>query len=540
MMTSKASRAFALSTSTMPSCSLAPFLYQTRTLADITWSKTSRPRHHAASTRAFSSTHRQRYAINHNNIPRLSSTSAANTTKWSPLPAQVSDCKDVREVESDTISQEYQERRKDHQDTRSLDRNRWNSSSSRRDEAATYQGYNGTYLEEYPDVMETKSIDFDEEVGEDYLVNRDEIADLTRSHPLGESTITDTERYAFQKIFRDIFGRNQGAGTGIDDGFGNIMPSKDADNAKTRGKALPTAASRNNNMSKYEMEDMVNRYPAPLRAAAARAIGLTEAEAEGESDVPDEEPEIDMEKVEMLRQPERDRVETLMKNAESDFELWKVMEKEVFSLISSLGLQDIEKPLARGSKKVNSRSKNSKEVQTSNQQESIPEDSAQLQKFSTNQDGISPLALYGPLYPSYLLLGLRLLDRSFAKSSPLTLTLLPKIKSLGLISHVLGASSQLYNELLQIHRYRYDDYRGILQLLSEMEHSGIEFDHETLDIVQDIQRTQISVRKGEKGSAIQALWSLPEFAPNKFKIWQDKIGGDIKSRTIAQQATMRY
>lgn len=448
------------------------------------------------------------------------------------MPAQVSGSKDARDYDSETQSNRYQ-------DSRSLDGNRWNSSSSRRDEAATRQGCDGTYQEDYLEVAETKSIDFDEEMGEDYLVNRDEIADLTRSHPLGESTITDTERYAFQKIFRDIFGRNQGTGTGIDDGFGNILPPKDTDKSKTKERA-PSFASRNSNMSKFEMEDMVNRYPAPLRAAAARAIGLTEVEAEGEDDIPDEEPELDMEKVEMLRQPERDRVETLMKSAETDFDLWKMMEKEVFPLISSLGLQDVEKPLDQ-IKKAKSRSKNSREVKIPIEQDApIPEDPAQLQKFSTNQDGISPLALYGPLYPSYLLLGLRLLDRSFAKSSPLALTLLPKIKSLGLISHVLGASSQLYNELLQIHRYRYDDFRGVLQLLSEMEHSGIEFDQETLDIVQDIQRTQISVRKGEKGPAIQSLWNLPEFTPNKFKSWQDKIGGDIKSRAMAQSTTMRY
>ena len=79
--------------------------------------------------------------------------------------------------------------------------------------------------------------------------------------------------------------------------------------------------------------------------------------------------------------------------------------------------------------------KGSKKAKNSPKPENVTEIEPQEQSEVTSSepavDGVSPLALYGPLYPSFLLLGLRLLDRSFAKPSPLALSILPRIKSLG-------------------------------------------------------------------------------------------------------------
>jgi hypothetical protein len=147
---------------------------------------------------------------------------------------------------------------------------------------------------------------------------------------------------------------------------------------------------------------------------------------------------------------------------------------------------------------------------------------------------VSPLALYGPLYPSYLLLGLRLLDRGFAKPSPLALALLPRIKSSGFTSHVLGASTQFYNELLRIYHYRQDDFRGMIDLLAEMENSALDVDDETLGIVLDVIKAQRSINHGAKGPAVKALWSMPEFAHKKFEFWRDVIHKAIFERTEAR------
>jgi len=202
-----------------------------------------------------------------------------------------------------------------------------------------------------------------------------------------------------------------------------------------------------------------------------------------------------------------------------------VMEEEVFPLIAKLGLEGTEKK-ETPPKKHGKKAKATKSSKTNPRKLVLPpeeEQIVQLEPIIHEGQVVSPLAFYGPLYPSYLLLGLRLLDRSFAKPSPLTLSILPKIKSLGLVSHVLGASTQLYNELLIIYWYRYDDFRGALNLLSEMEQSGLNFNEETLEIVEDIRTMQARIARGDRGETLKALWSLPEFAPGKFAHWRKKI-----------------
>jgi len=98
------------------------------------------------------------------------------------------------------------------------------------------------------------------------------------------------------------------------------------------------------------------------------------------------------------------------------------------------------------------------------------------------------------------------------------------------MSHVLGASTALYNELIRVMWYRNDDFVGVLDLLSEMEQVGLDFDEETLDIVTDIHKMQMRTRRGLHGEHLQILWSLPEFASGKFKDWRAKIQESLVTR----------
>ncbi|PVH87908.1 hypothetical protein DL98DRAFT_404777 [Cadophora sp. DSE1049] len=287
---------------------------------------------------------------------------------------------------------------------------------------------------------------------------------------------------------------------------------------KNLGNILTTAMQRNP-QSRREMETALEKYPPALRGAAAKAMGYIEDESDVEQIKSSRNAVLDTEALEALREPERKRVEGLMNAANTDFELMEIMEKEVFSLISKLGLDDgspkdagAQIPLKGKKKKVE------------------PQEKSEPTTSEPANGGVSPLALYGPLYPSYLLLGLRLLDRSFAKPSPLALSILPRIKSLGYISQILGGTTPLYNELLNIYRYRYDDFRGMLDLLNEMERAALEFDEDTLAIVRNTSKFQFSIHRGEKGSTMKALWAMPEFAPNGFRIWREKIVKAIMER----------
>jgi len=424
------------------------------------------------------------------------------------------------------------------------------------------------------DGKEYNSINFSEEV--DVYEERDAIDQLTsRMDPDLDrtSTITPSEKQVFQKLFSDIFARQQQA-------VRNAPPSldlfKDESNSeadvvlkdkssatKSVGKIMTSAAKE---LTKEEMEEMVKRYPVALRAAAARAIGFkldANADQTENERIGDEAMDL---KLEELRKPERERVERLMRAAKTDFELWSVMEKEVFSLIPRLGLGNMKtEPKAKTvAKTVDKKSKNPRkkaDIATATTPESqmlvteptststeergtlalAPDEASLTEPSSTTitEDGISALARDGPLYPSHLLLGLRLLDRSFAKPSLLTLSILPKIKSLGLFSHVLGGTTQLYNELMIIHWHRRDDYPAVLALLTEMEQSALDWDKHTLEIISTIDATQKSALRGERGRELNILWSLPAFAPSSFGGWREKIKQAMleKERETARQNT---
>ena len=365
---------------------------------------------------------------------------------------------------------------------------------------------------------------------DNFYHERDEIDNLTnKSDPRRDrtSTITPSEKLAFQKIFSDIFARSRpGKSYGIDGLLDKQETAEASDETerrreRTRENLDKIVHAAIKGRSRAEIEIAVNRYPPALRAAAARAMGLpskrdTFIEASEEARAVDE-PTIDDDRLERLRKPERDRVEGLMCSAATDFELWAVLEKEVFPLITKLGL--VEAP------EEETQAKNKRGKKPNLDRKDLPQTKSEQMRVRLDSpvDEISPLEFYGPLYPSYLLLGLRLLDRSFIKPSPLTLNVLPEIKSLGIISHVLGGSTQLYNELLLIHWYRYDDFRGVLNLLKEMEQFGLDWDMETWNIISDITKMQSIVQRGDRGEALKSLWALPEFAPGRFKTWKKKI-----------------
>lgn len=361
----------------------------------------------------------------------------------------------------------------------------------------------------------------------------DEIRTLTQksdSHQDQASTITPSEKMAFQRIFSDIFSRAQPTSPHGMDGLLDEEPMESFQKLRSRAEGARSTVNRmvmqtvEEGQSQEEIEAAVHRYPPALRSAAARAMGLASGnlragEARTAIGVIDaDEPSVEDEKLEMLRKPERDRVEGLMRSAKTDLELWTVMQKEVFSLISRLGLEQ-----APEEEEVSPKKKRGKKS-SPDQKESLQHNPQQTQvTLDSPVPEMSPLEFYGPLYPSYLLLGLRLLDRSFTRPSPLTLSILPEIKSLGIISHVLGAPTQLYNELLLIHQHQYDDFRGVLSLLDEMEQLGLDWSKETLHTVEQITILQKSIAHGDRGPGLRSLWTLPEFAPGRFKQWKIKI-----------------
>lgn len=286
--------------------------------------------------------------------------------------------------------------------------------------------------------------------------------------------------------------------------------------------------------SATEWEKAFLRFPPSLRQAARMALGTVAegkaAERVGDANaVPDESmggdkrtaAQIDLAldplskdvQNEALRREERSRVDAKMRAAKSDFELWDVLEAEVFPLVRKFGLdEDASKTESSSSKRGGKRKR---------------ADKSEL-----------PLHIYGPLYPAYLLNALALFDTHFARSSPLALHILPRVKELGPASYVLGVSTPFYNELARVLWNRYGDPTAVFNLLEEMRVVGLYCDEGTRQVVLQIEQFLASVGQGHWGPFLRELASLPEYefaVLPRIRHWMMTIQSHIMERRNSLQ-----
>ena len=184
-----------------------------------------------------------------------------------------------------------------------------------------------------------------------------------------------------------------------------------------------------------------------------------------------------------------------MRTAQTDFELWDVLEEEVFPIVKRLDVDGQEKQL----KKKKLRGKKALAKTNADAKENVAQHS-QL-----------AMDIHGRLYSSYLITAVQLMDQSFARPSPLALNILPRVKELGLTSYVLGASTPFYNALAEVYWRRYGNGEAVLSLLKEMRHAGLQFDGQTLAIVDAIRTSLAAATSDEAGPFLRELASLPEY-----------------------------
>jgi hypothetical protein len=97
----------------------------------------------------------------------------------------------------------------------------------------------------------------------------------------------------------------------------------------------------------------------------------------------------------------------------------------------------------------------------------------------------TPLTLLTRLYPTLLLLTLRLLVLHHPLS-PLTSSLLPRIRHIGPSAYILGATTPFYNTHILLRWRVYSRLNEVNSLLQEMERGGVEFDSGTLGVLRGI------------------------------------------------------
>ncbi|KAI1634255.1 hypothetical protein F4809DRAFT_619827 [Biscogniauxia mediterranea] len=413
--------------------------------------------------------------------------------------------------------------------------------------------------------------------------------DVPMETPRG--TITPSERQVFERIFADIRARGlkpqpredepPAAQASQSSRSAMLIMQQAAQDALQARPATIRAPSLLAGAAKDRNKALL-RFPPELRAAASKALeevtsqSLDPRRAAGELDddhsaaAADEEMASDQGwkapahsfgrtiELEAKRHPERMRVEGMIMNANTDFELWDVLEKEVFTMPAKLGLgrDDVETE-ENGAREDNNEVEATAETESAIDAESKPEaeteaeieaesgaksedeapaeaavaeasydaeaepateaeNSIEAEDTEDTEDIAPPkkLSLYvhGPLYPAYLLLALRRLNQAYHSPSPLVFTLLPRIKELGLKSYVLGVSTPFYNELLGIYWHRRGDLNGMLALLEEMRHCGLYFDEKTASIIDQVDEAVQSMAGKHNHSAFgRALMTMPAY-----------------------------
>lgn len=409
---------------------------------------------------------------------------------------------------------------------------------------------------------------------------------------LKQDTITPTEREAFERIFQEIATR--GASPAVlqtpgkqegekqaevpnflqalqqDASFDVNTIMQDAAETYTHTepgiRGLDPLSPLESTYSASEREKALLRFPSSLRRAARYAFGSIEsardmvvttegggkeglAYGDGKQKKDEEDPVEAVQKgrlaktveLEAQRREERLRVLAMMEASQSDFELWDIMEKEVFPLVEKLGIAEVpESPQVEAPKPVKAKAKRGRKKKAD--VEPVPEPEVEVnQEVQAVQEVQEPpkatlsMEIYGPIYPMLVLDGLRLLDNKFSRPSPLAFSLLPRVKQLGLASYVLGVSTSFYNRLMTIMWRRLGDATGVMALLEEMRHAGLYFDENTKSIVHGIEAVfSFHAARGDYGEFPRKLMRMPEYEPIvavRLSHWSSQINRSIKERS---------
>lgn len=277
-----------------------------------------------------------------------------------------------------------------------------------------------------------------------------------------DSTITAEERAVFGRIFKEIARSAQKEGfpgdkanQGLDDrshygkenGFQDIHEifwQALKQEKLSKGSNATDGLEQSKHISKKLLDGRDLKSPLPLGDSIGpiHLASLNSGDSTTSAVIEEESKDV----AEMRRAHESATIEK-MDAAQTDIELWKVLETEVFILVKSL--------------KDKMRSKDDTVFQAS--------------------------VLLSKNYSHYCLIALRLLRLKFP-TSQFALSLLPVIKKLGPVSYVLGASSSLYNELLLLNWTHYTDLDGMADLLEEMRKQGVEVDGDTIKILHAVAR----------------------------------------------------
>jgi hypothetical protein len=323
--------------------------------------------------------------------------------------------------------------------------------------------------------------------------------------PGQQSTITPSEAEVFKGIFDEIAqGKMPSAKRRHAPSSEGTQIQSDSFEEQTPGMARSIVEQAR--VMEFR-EKFLRRYPSSLRNAAQVALGLYELEPSDsaasqmmELDEADQAKWEERAKYERARVDERERVDGLMKACSTDRDLWKVMEKEVFSLPAKLGIaQDKSKEAGRG-KRGKGRGKAAAAAAS---------EKPEAQQTADEEKRV--MDVHGPLYPHFINTAMGLFDTAFARPSDYAFQILPRVKELGLPSYVLGVSAPFYTRLARMHWNRFGDANSALDVLQEMNSTGLYPDEGVREMLATIRDHLHGCTWGAQGPFVMGMMEAPPY-----------------------------
>jgi hypothetical protein len=328
--------------------------------------------------------------------------------------------------------------------------------------------------------------------------------------PARKTTITGTERAAFQKLYRkfnaegrqkkgkdDVVELDQIADEYYEDAEDNSKPSLDKvfDEVLKGEPRLRTSRTR---PQRQKTTDNAFGQDALLSLQRTGKVEELNVNQRGER--------VDAAKLKEMRIAERERVDKLIRNASTDHGLWQVLEREVFEKVRELDLDN---------------------TSGTEQAPKTPKKSPKLTKPKSkpNPPSVNARILFQN-YPHYLITAMHTFRTEFP-SSTLPFAILPTIKSLGRSSHALGATTILYRHIIRTAWIQQASYTSIDTLLTEMDNNAIEFDADILALLEAILKEHNMARTGDLGREMQMVYGM--------EMWLEGIKKIREWRTIVAQ-----
>ena len=222
-----------------------------------------------------------------------------------------------------------------------------------------------------------------------------------------------------------------------------------------------------------------------------------------------------------------------MNNAKADFELWETLRSDVFNDFEKLekaGLLEKQKAESGSSDGPSNNSvfKNLKKIdkKTEKKKKMTKAEKKKLQN-------LPDVDIFRANYPHLLVAAVQQLRRDFPTSS-LALTVLAETKALGLISYILGASTALYNESLDILWSIYSDLSAVDRLLHEMDNGGIDFDGQTLALLDKIYKDCTNMAGLPEGKMLGIIWRMDKSVREVRQLgeWRDTVRQRLEAEAL--------